>query len=575
MQSSADEDETDPFELHFANPDEDELSNKIKAAQENSWTPQKLSPSADYKMTGQYPGNFTPRHVPGVEGLVDKGFNIKPRLSEASRKLLKKATALEQALFPIIFDNQDLLFGARTPSNADRLRNLVSLHALNHLYKTRDRIIKNNTKLARDKTGSLELRDQGFTRPKVLILTATRSACYKIVQAMLAIASPEQQENKKRFEDAFILDNPIPSDRPADYIDLFAGNNDDEFRVGMKFTRKTVKFFSKFANSDIILASPLGLRRSLTTTDKKGSPPNTDFLSSIEICIVDQADALLMQNWDHLTHIFTHLNALPRNPAGTDFSRVRNWCLNAHSPFLRQTILLAAYLTPDLNALFTAHMRNIAGRVKICPANYPGHLAVPMPIKQTFNRIAAPSPLAAPDTRFAHFCTAIVPALAARSKRASANSSTTAAGTLVCVPSYYDFVRLRNFFATSTAAQNISFGAISEYSSPTQVRQARSHFGTGRFSVLLYSGRAHHFQRYRIRGVRSVVWYGVPDNAVFYGEGLEMVLASVEKGVVGVGEARVRMLFTRWDGLGLERVVGSERVRGMVGEAMGDVFEFV
>lgn len=575
-------DSSDPFEAHFADPDENILKQRLKALQRNQWASQKTALPNVGKATFSVPQpedliNAIAKPVSGAEGL-----KLKQKLSVRMSKLRPTFDSIERTIAPLIFGYQDVLYCERSLKNAENLRRLACLHAVNHIFKfvklptyltllmyfrTRDRVIKNNARLAKeDSSDDLELRDQGFTRPKVLMILPTRNSCVKMVNMITNLCEPEQQENRKRFDDAYLdKEEKFSGDKAEDFRELFSGNDDDMFRLGLKFTRRTIKYFSQFYNSDIIFASPLGLRMALE--GKEDAKGDADFLSSIEVVIVDHADALLMQNWEHVEYIFEHLNLQPKEAHGCDFSRVRSWYLDDNSKHFRQTIALAAFNTPEINTLFFNQSRNWSGKVKI-QDNYAGALQeLGLKVKQTFSRLDSPSFASDPDSRFTYFSTAIVPGLLRQSKDAT--------GTVIFVPSYLDFVRVRNYFSTSTSTSNLSFGTISEYTSVQDVARARSHFLSGRHSVLLYTERAHHFRRYQLKGVKKVIMYELPDNPIFYKEIVAEYLGrSMQEGRLEPGEGSVRVIFSKWDLLKLERVAGTERVGKMIKDK-GDTFDFL
>ena len=71
-----------------------------------------------------------------------------------------------------------------------------------------------------------------------------------------------QVSNKKRFESEY---GPGEAEKPnlsksLTYQKTFLGNNDDFFTLGIAFAKNSVKLFTDFYNSDLVVASPLGLR---------------------------------------------------------------------------------------------------------------------------------------------------------------------------------------------------------------------------------------------------------------------------------------------------------------------------
>ncbi|KAL8674484.1 MAG: hypothetical protein Q9168_001149 [Polycauliona sp. 1 TL-2023] len=563
--------ERDSFSRHFADTDEDETLLRIQAVQKNQWTTEKITKSASWSTTLRRPiipgeGTHEETNVFDVQNL-----KVKPKLESFAKELLSDTDDLTAQLAASMFSYRDVLYSARTQDNADTLRTLTSLHILNHISRTRDTVLRNNAKLSNCSDGDdLEVRDQGFTRPKVLILLPTRQSCVKMVAAMMKVGKPEQQGNVKRFEESYAnSDDELSPNKPEDFRDLFGGNDDDMFRLGLKFARRTVKFFSQFYSSDIIIASPLGLRTVLGGDGKKKA--DHDFLSSIEMIVLDQSEALLMQNWEHVEYIFDHLNLQPKEAHGCDFSRVRSWYLDGHAKHVRQTILFSSFNFPALNKLYTQYMLNIAGKLKFAMLHKGAMMDLAMSVGQTYSRFDFTDPSSEPDDRFNYFSTAVLPSLIKASSRNAGGQP----GILIFTPLYADFVRVRNHLAASSSTQHVSFGSLSEYTPVKEVARARSHLLSGRHSMLLYTERAHHFRRYRLKGINRIVFYGLPENPRFYKEMVSGLMdSSISPSDTKQRHTSVRCLFSKLDLLKLERIVGTQRYMSLLSDR-GDTFDFI
>lgn len=381
----------------------------------------------------------------------------------------KAFTDLQLELFSIMNNYQDLFYPHRTHANGEEIRFIYTLHAVNHIMKTRTKVLNHNLKLkmmAQNDSKSAAIipdkyRDQGLFRSKVLIVVPFRQAALQIVKILVSLVFPDgDKENTginsqvmhyKRFLDEYggeTLHFPKKNPKPEDYEQTFAGNSDDTFRLGVAFTRKAIKLYSDFYSSDILIVSPLGLRMVVGAPGDKER--DYDFLASIEMLVLDQADIFLAQNWDHLLHVLDHLHLQPQSARNTDFSRVRPWCLNGWSRFYRQTLMFSSHELAEFRSLFNTRCSNYRGKVRpINPIDNGSIKHVAIPIPQIFHRIDVSSIQSSFDQRFDYFINHLLPQFKAASK----------AHCLVFIPSYFDFVRVRNYFKKET----MNFVQICEY----------------------------------------------------------------------------------------------------------------
>lgn len=472
-------------------------------------------------------------------------------------------TSLQRELFSIINNYQDLYYPERTFSNADQIRFVYCLHIINHVLKTRTKILHHNAKITKSKCANMteipdEYRDQGLVRPKILIIVPFKHSCLKIVELLISILIGEDKGgsvmNKTRFMEDFSgneLAMSKKNPKPEDYELTFQGNTDDTFKIGIAITKKTLKLYSEFYSSDIIISSLLGLRILIGAEGE--ADRDYDFLASIELLILDQAELFLMQNWDHMIHILNHLHLQPKDSHGTDFSRVRSWCVNGWTKYYRQTLIFSSIHVPEIYGIFNKKCYNYAGKVKIINPISPGSICqVAVQIPQVFHRFDASSHSQALEYRMEFFITKILPQYKDRIMN----------HTLIFIPSYFDFVKLRNYFKK----EEYSFVQICEYSKDAKVARARDMFFHSDAHFLLYSERFHFFRRIRVKGIRHIIFYAPPIFPQFYVEMCNLMQEANQNPRSGSGSnMTITILYCKYDIMQLSAIVGAERVNKMFG----------
>ena len=507
----------------------------------------------------------------------------------------------------------------------------ILIHALTHIHRTRNRVTKNNEKLSKKMKAGQEIsiddtpRDQGFARPTVLFLSPMRNVCGRAIMRFLKLCpnahgradavnklerlendflagyssdetssdedecdDDEDEELKRRKKKMQKKINRVTKKKKKykthvllEYKELFRGNQDDHFRLGVKITKAAVRPFVDFFGADIVFASPLGI-----VTAMNDDISAADFLSAIELVIVDRCDVVAMQNWEHLETVLEKCNQLPKDAKDVDVNRCHEFHLNGAAACARQTIFLSQFETAEINATFNGSLCvNVEGKFRLRATKEKGVLglvaspedprnlrknqsdSLPNLIsRQEFElvRVSKKNIKDADDIRFRHFAKAVLPRIRENPDQ----------GQLIFCATYFEFVRVRNLLVD----REVSFAINSEYIDIAEAARARTLFADGRKRCLLLSERAYFYQRRNIRGVNSVFFYSLPENPLFYAEVCAFMKnpapARSHQGIgtkgTGGGGARgtktAHALFTRLDALKLERICGTKRGRKMIQE---------
>jgi len=424
-----------------------------------------------------------------------------------------------------------------------------------------------------------DCKDQGFTRPKVLILTGYKNMAYKIVNEIilqLNCGSWRKVIKRKRFKKEF---DPMTEEAVNDC-----------FKIGLSIiNNEQIKLYENLIDSDIIIASPLGLRMITGQDGEQENRREYDFLSSVQIVILDQAETFLYQNTEHLEEVLKSTNKVPKTlDILNDITRIQDIYLEKLGRNFRQSIVLQEFRSTDIDFVVKSYCStNYAGCIemnRIYTRNILKEHSLSKNIKITLRRLNTDSLELVDETRYTFFTKKLW-------KKLYENLGFY---TIVVASSYFEFVRLRSFMKD----KNASVAYICEYSSESDCQRNRALYEAGKKKFMLITERALFFQIVKLRYARNLIFYSLPDCTRVLED---LIVLNTEKGAKFVltirkgqrkkgddgdntvdeekklvsGESVIFGLFSIFDELKLERLVGTDRYRQIIYNKTKDTFQFM
>ena len=361
----------------------------------------------------------------------------------------------------------------------------------------------------------INIKDQGFTSPKVLILVPYKKHARIILEELINIFSNNNWKgitNKKKFKDEY-----------SEFDSM-----DDCFRMGINisFFENKMKLYSPFDESDIILASPLGLKLANPSDSDKAFKNSKvyDFLSSIEIFLMDFSEVFIYQNMEHLNEILSFINKPPKNNQNiVDINRIKEVYANNYGEYLRQNIIISHFKCLDIDVSINDISKNINGKVlfdgpyenqtelikKEFSEKYNYMNSKEYEIRYEFKILRDLKGEDDFDEKFNYFTKNIWQNLYESFEK----------HTIIFISSTFDYLRLKSFFKQKSK----SVCYISEDTDKKDWQRNRLYFENGKYKFLLYNERAHVYKKINLKFAKNIFFYSLPEDPKIFNEMIHLI----------------------------------------------------
>ncbi|OAF70770.1 hypothetical protein A3Q56_01468 [Intoshia linei] len=467
-----------------------------------------------------------------------KHHNIKNIDYLKEKNSIDKITAnyndLNKTFENLLFTYKDVCFVGRDSMDQDKMMRSLAKRVITHILYSKKEIYRNNAKF---KSQELSLRDQGFTKPRCLIILPYRYRMYQFFYQLTKFVECISEDALIRFDDEY-------GSKIEDVNEYCEGNMNENFKMGISIFNKKLRPFSPFYKSDIIAVSPLGLR---SMNDNSKEDEQFDFLSSIEMIICDDILSLYMQNWMHFESCLNYCNLMPKNLNNCDFSRVKNIFLDNGSKSIRQLIMISNIEFAELNSIFRSCSTNMFGNFKVVVKSS-NNVDVPLnrinlDANMIFIKFGVENVKSLPNSRFEYFVSTVLKQL-----QCSPNDQT-----LIFIPDYFDYVRIRNYFKK----ESISFAHLSEYTNKKRVLLTRQMFRKKRKRLLLVTERLMFYKRLQLKGIMNVFFYQLPLIPHIFTQICNIMKWKMEKDLTST-VCKISTLWCKYDQIRLKNVCGPQ-----------------